>query len=497
MKTLKLILICTIAILMAPQLLAAQTYVNMNTESASARAHFVKAMKALDANRGDDARAHFDMAIKADGNFAAAHHYRANVSTGGADFAKHHEHALALRESASSFVQIQIDIAQAGLENDTEKQMMLTRNLVAMYPGNARAHVELGNMYQFEKRIAEARTEYRAAVDLDGAFALARKALSSSFLFDEPKNTGLARRYAQNYLNRAADEPDAYILLGDVFRAQDDFERARDTYVQATELDSKHSVAHSKIGHANTFLGDYNAARGNFTAAAEANRTIGGKANMHNFGVFTYLYTGDIEGGLAANEEVIQNMVASSATEDEKTFPIMTAYWQRAMMAMHHGQNDVAEAALNSRAEWVEKAKTQINNPSWSNGINADIVVWNGMLAARRGDLKKARQLAAENMELLKDETNPRRYENYHQLLAAIESADGNHSAAVEHLAHANVDWILIKYEAAEANAKAGNIDKARELYEEVASWNFNGIMPALCRNDAAKKLTEAPMSIN
>ena len=167
------------------------------------------------------------------------------------------------------------------------------------------------------------------------------------------------------------------------------------------------------------------------------------------------------------------------------------------MIAMHYDQLDVAGKALNDRSEWVNKGIAQVNKPGFENNVKADVAFWNGMLAARRGDLKQARQLAMQNKAIVESGTNPRRYEPNHHLLAAIESANGDHDAAIEHLVQANVDGVWIKYETAVANENAGHEERAQELYKEIANWNFNSLATALFRSDAARTINAPNMSSN
>ena len=319
--------------------------------------------------------------------------------------------------------------------------------------------------------------------------------MALSLLFDEPTSNLQARWSARQYRNRSADEADGYIVLGDVYRDASDFADARNQYANAIEVDPKNLTAHAKRGHANTFLGDYSAANKDFAKAAKLSTTIGGKANLQLFGSFSSLYSGDVDAGLAANATVIDGLLKSDVVDAEKTFPIMNAYWQRGQIALRHGKYDVAQAAFDERGKWIEKAIVQLDSPGFENNMRAGIAAWNGFVAARTGDVKTAKKLAEQNKALRANGNNPRRYELYHQLMGAIEYESGNFESAAQHLSHADVDWILVKYETAMAHEKAGNSAEAMKLYQEVADWNFNGVFTPLYKNDAAKKVGSASTS--
>jgi tetratricopeptide (TPR) repeat protein len=400
-----------------------------------------------------------------------------------------------LLDNANSYISLLLERDHAGLDNDSDAQLEAMRNLVALYPNNPRAHVELGNVYRTNKDIASARMEYNKAIELAPGFGAVRKALALSLMFDEPTSNGRARWRANQYIDRSPDEADGYIVLGDVYRDANNLEEARNKYAQAIEVDSKNITGYSKRGHANTFLGDASAAEKDFAKAAELSKSFAGKANMQLFGSFSSLYSGDLDAGLAANAKMIEGLLKSDAADAEKTFPIMNAYWQRGQIALRHGKYDVAQAAFDERAKWAEKAVVQVGSPGFENGMKAGIAAWNGFVAARKGDLKTAKKLAEQNKTMLANDSNPRRYELYHQLIGAIEYESGNYESAAQHLSHADVDWILVKYETAMAHEKAGNSAEAMKLYQEVADWNFNSIFTALYKNDAKKKVGSASAS--
>ena len=62
--------------------------------------------------------------------------------------------------------------------------------------------------------------------------------------------------------------------------------------------------------------------------------------------------------------------------------------------------------------------------------------------------------------------------ENHHLLLALISLEKGEHATALEHLAQADQNDPYTFYLMAEAESGAGNPDRARELYQQVARWN-------------------------
>ena len=117
------------------------------------------------------------------------------------------------------------------------------------------------------------------------------------------------------------------------------------------------------------------------------------------------------------------------------------------------------------------------------------MLLWQSQLAARRGDYEAALGKAEEHRALLEEDNNPRRFEGYHGLLGLVELLRGNYSEAAEQLAKSDLNEIYVKYHLALAEEGAGDAEKARQLFREVAEWNFNSVGFALVRKDALAKI--------
>ncbi|MFQ5770832.1 MAG: hypothetical protein ACE5HX_09860 [bacterium] len=120
---------------------------------------------------------------------------------------------------------------------------------------------------------------------------------------------------------------------------------------------------------------------------------------------------------------------------------------------------------------------------------NATIALWEGMLAAHKGDFETAITKAEVNAKQLEPDNNPRKLEGFHRLMGKINLLQKNHKEAVEHYQKANLNGVQVKYELALAQEGLGNEQEAQRLFTEVAEWNFNGVGYALVRNEALKKI--------
>ncbi|MBT8400112.1 MAG: tetratricopeptide repeat protein, partial [Rhodothermia bacterium] len=267
-----------------------------------------------------------------------------------------------------------------------------------------------------------------------------------------------------------------------------DFQKASDAYAMAIEVDPDHATAYSKKGHADTYLGAFEAARADFAAAEKVAKTLGQRVGQKNFAVYTHLYAGDVAAAMEANAEVIEGLKGNDS--DEATGPLRTTYRDRVLIAAHHGMFDEAMDAYREIVGYTESVTARVNQPGWTTNMKAQDKTMEAFVAVKKGDIDRAKALAEEVKKLRADRNDPRKYEGYHRLVGLIALAEGDAEGAVSHLEQANMQSPLVKYELAEAHEAAGNQEKARALYQEVANYNFNSIGTAICRGMAKDKIS-------
>jgi len=80
---------------------------------------------------------------------------------------------------------------------------------------------------------------------------------------------------------------------------------------------------------------------------------------------------------------------------------------------------------------------------------------------------------------------NPRKMENYHDLMGLIYFLQRKYAKAVEEYRLADLTNMYNKYHLALALDGARQKEEARKIFKEVAEWNFNTVGYALVRQDA------------
>jgi uncharacterized protein HemY len=115
------------------------------------------------------------------------------------------------------------------------------------------------------------------------------------------------------------------------------------------------------------------------------------------------------------------------------------------------------------------------------------MLYWKGLAQVLKGDYTAARSNADQIRKMVDPINNPHKLENYHNLLGQIAYHQNNFKQAVEHFDQTNKQDIYAKYWRAKAYEKAGQNDKARQLYREIANYNFNDVGNALVRSEVRK----------
>ncbi|MBR9977711.1 MAG: tetratricopeptide repeat protein [Bacteroidetes bacterium] len=460
----------------------------VTTESEEARRLFARARDAYDVGRIDDARLLLDQAIGLDSTFALAYFYRARTATTTSSWKTFADQAEQHAKSASEGERLLISMMIAEMEGAVPERRMLARRLVDRYPRSPRALYEYAIVLDADKRTYEARSTLEEALYLNGFFAPALRGLASSYLFNEPRSLHEALRYAQHYVTLYPSEAEAHIVLGDVYRADQQLENARGEYTRAMLLDRTSYLAYVKRGHALTFIGLYNDARKDFELAVDYGRGPA-KALSANYRTFTWLYEGNVTEALHENEALLHSLPLLGY-DAEVDFQIFADIWfNRVLMALEARQFDVAEKAHEAYTRYARAVAEEIGTASNTSITESEIALLAGRIALQRGNLQEAHGHTVRSIDFLRNVRDARKREPTELLLGRIALAKQRYVSALEHLDEAVPDLIQVTYYRALALDGLDRKEEAQELYYEVANWNFNNIEYALIRNKAFNAL--------
>ena len=247
--------------------------------------------------------------------------------------------------------------------------------------------------------------------------------------------------------------------------------------------------AKAAIG-SNSFLGNYSEARSDYDKGVELGQASA-VPNLANYRAFVSIYAGNAVEAITELDGVLGEIAVMDMAETEKNGSRIFTLQNMATICFHYDMTDDAKAAIGRLTTAYTENAMASDDEGVTRQMKAAAAYWQGRLAAREGDFETAQAKAEEYAALLKDDQNPRRMENYHDLLGLTNLLQGSYDEAVAHYRQSNLDpsgGIWSKYHLAVALEKAGHNEEARELFAEVANYNFNSVGFALVRRDAASK---------
>ncbi len=463
---------------------AAIEEIPITTRSQSARMDFIAGQAALDRGDGAEANALFRAAVAADPDFTYGWLNLGNVAFSTEEFAESLKRAAASGSKASEGERLLVQVNQRFLDNDFQSQLALAEQLVQKYPRSARAWLALAGVQGGLNKFVEQRQSIGKAIRLDPSLAAAPFAMGNSYLFNEPRDFAQAEKYFRQAIDLAPGEDNYWWTLGDVYRATNRLEEAREYYTRATLLDPHDGTAPVKLGHVDSFLGRYDAARSDYDRGI-ANADAATKPFLANYRTFTWVHAGDPKTAVQALEKLAADSDTMEVPADQRMGAKVFALTNAAQIALHTGLNDDAGRVIGKLSAALRTNAKIVGTEEFSRIQEAQIAYQEGQLAARKGDYAQALSLAQKNAELVTKQQNPRKMENYHDLMGLISLSQKKYDDAVAQYRKADLTNMYTKYHLALALEGAGQTDEARKVFKEVGSWNFNTAGFALVRKDA------------
>jgi tetratricopeptide (TPR) repeat protein len=457
----------------------------VSTQSVTARDEFLRGLRAGDIEQNLEARQHFDRAVAADPNFALGHLYAAFFAPSPATYRNHLDEAIRLADRASPIEQLWIRAEQKGLDNDTNGQLEILQQLVALTPSDPRALGFLAAVQFGAGRPADARATLERAIQVAPNFAPAFIQLGNSYLTIQPSDPAKGAGYIRQAVALEPNQPYTHDYMGDAYRAQNNLPAARAEYSRMIELDPSRAGAYQQRGHVNSFLGNFAEARADYDRAVVLADPIQ-KPGLGQFRALVYVY----EGNPAAAEAELDQMAANV---DGMNIPNAVGakigiLSEEARIALHNRHFDVAQRSIDRLRDLFRQQGEMSRSDAFRRGNEANTAYWEGMLAARRGDFATARSKAQDMMRLRAPDQSPRKNEAAHELLGMADLLEGNNTSAANHFAQADQNDIYVVYHEALALEGAGRPAEAKALFRRVAGYNFNGADTALLKKEAARR---------
>jgi tetratricopeptide (TPR) repeat protein len=209
--------------------------VPITTASTEARRLYLEGRARSEQLRAHDGRELYGRAAASDPSFAMAHYQLAANAATARDFFEHMKQASALVGRVSEGERLMILALEAGGNADPAKALDYTRQLVAKYPEDERAHVLLGNALFGRQEYDSAIREYRAAVELDPRFSPADNQLGYAYRalerYDDAEGAFL------KYIELIPGDPNPYDSYAELLMKTGRFDESVAQYRKALSVD--------------------------------------------------------------------------------------------------------------------------------------------------------------------------------------------------------------------------------------------------------------------
>lgn len=465
------------------------TDIPVTTKSMAADSSFRQGLLALDLGDNNRARNYITKAIQQDPKLAIAYVIKTNFEQSAKDSRADMDSAKANLAGASNWEKWYYDYYETFLTSDWKKRLAVTQEIADSFPDAPRAQVDLGFTYSNGNNEAKARECYQKALSMDSTFVDAITALANSYEFIDPMDHQKGEMYASKLVQLAPSSPAAEILLGDCYRADNDFQKAKDTYIKAIALDSTNAAAYYKEGTANVFLGNYDDGRSAYKKGGyhdvswlQANQLI----------EWSYLMQGDDKAGLKFIMKQVQDEDSTRESKSVQTSNKLNYLGDAELIAFHTGD----AATLKQLMAMTEPISTQSGNDfgTTESKLNAEAnnLYWQALLAALQGNYKDATAKAQQMKTTVEPITDPNKLNGYDFISGYIALKQKNYADAVKHFENGNPFTFYNKYYLAMAYDAAGNKNKADSVYKVINANHFIGVEYALIKNDVMKKVGSA-----
>jgi tetratricopeptide (TPR) repeat protein len=461
----------------------------ITTASPEARMDFIAGQAALDRGDGPEANALFRSAVAADPQFTYAWYNLGVASFSTEEFSTSQKRATEGSAKASEGERLLVQINQRFLDNDFQAQLQLAKQLVEKYPRSPRAWLTLANVEANLTHFTQQRAALAKAIETGPSLAAAPFAMAVSYLFNEPRDFGKAEKFFRDAIALAPGEDNYYWSLGDVFRATNRLEQAREYYERASLLDPHDGTALLKLGHVNSFLGRYDEARADYDRGI-ATAELANRPFYTSYKLFTWVHAGKAHEAVEALEKLAAETDSMGLPEDQRTGAKVFALTNAITVSLHAGLHDDTKRVLASLSDLLRANAKVVGTEEFSRIQEAQIAYFDGQFAARRGDYKQAQQAARRYAELVATQQNPRKMENYHDLLGLTYLLQKKYTQAVAEYRQADMTNMYTKFHLALALEGAKQGPEAHKVFKEVAAFNFNTVGFALVRREAQARGT-------
>lgn len=432
------------------------------------------------------AREHFNEAIKLDPDLAVAYAFRAPLSQSAKDYSHNINMALEKNKNLTKGEDLLVKMAEASFKNDLENQLKIAEQLVKEYPESSIALTRMGDVKTQLNEDKEARDYYNKAISANSNFPAPYISLINSYLFKDPKELDEALTIANTLQRIRPNHSSSYIIIGDVYRAQNDLGEAYNSYSKAIELDPTAPGTFLKRGHASTMLNNFEEARQDYVKAQATSEV---KTGAVIFEALTYVYDGNYKSAIQRLEKEVQSIDQSDAPEDIKRTRKNQCYWNISAITYHFKDIDRLKEVHAKRKPLFNLLAEDKGTEEAKINFQIEDLTWSALIDILENKIQDAWSKTEQIKVLIENNNLSHQFANaYYPLTGLIKMKQKNYAAAVADLLKANQNNVYYRYELAKAYEMNGQKEEAENIFTELENHNFNNTVYALIRNELKER---------
>lgn len=447
----------------------------VTTTNNEAKALFVEARTLFDNIRFDEAREVFDKALQKDSDFALANLYRAIVATSDSDFERHLTKALHNKAQVSEGERLLIEAVNANAQNKPMQAIALLKDATEQYPADKRLHHQLAIYYQSSDMPKEAKKQLYSVLDLDDRFAPAYNNLG--YLYRDLGDYEKAEKAFNTYIGLLPEEANPHDSIADLYTKMGEYDLAIEHYNRALELNPNFYFSQQKIGNNLVFKGLYEDGRQAYKKAIALAPSVNNKVFMHQAFANTYLYENNFDQALQETDAAISWAEQESLSENAATL-----YQIKALINLEKGDIKEAEKSLDACNNIVANNKLTENRKHDLKLLSLRNEV---IKATKQQNFDKARAKAEKIREYAVESGNKNEMNLYHMLNGIVAYEQTDFTKAVQELKKSDSNNVYGQFYLAMSYQKAGMLEEARNVFQNISKWNEHSLEYALVRSRA------------
>ena len=468
------------------------TRIPVSSNSVEAKELLHQAMKLNSISQGDKAKEKLLKAIEIDPDFGFAYLVLSTFGTNTVEETdSYYEIAISLKDKMNDVEKCMLEVRGSYRENDLEKRMKYSKKILELIPENAFAHLRMAYTYWESADIENSRKYLLSSIDRDKYYSEPYGALIQNYMFYEPKSYEEAEKYANQILSYYKNESYYHVALGDVYRGQNKLKEAAKKYDDAYKTGTNNWFSAAKAGHAYTML-DPSEARKRFDQAVNDARSARQKIGPEYAKIYTYLHEDEFQKAHTQLMKLKNNLDSYDLSEEKKQSELSQILWHEYFIKSHTGEYDAAKIALQKQNVIDLALAKKSKNERSVIDTKAGYLWAQSHLEIMKGNYDDAKLKLKRLKRMRSSENNPQKFDGYHNLMGMASLMSGSPDKGVEHFDKVvDPSNIYFKFFNGLANKASGNLVKAKELFQEVATYNFNGLNYTIVRNKAIKEIAK------